>query len=111
MCLVPLWTNDERSTTGNKKGMPQLSLSQEPNYLINTTTESSGADAEKSESTCRVWNCRGRQGRQWQGEIDVIACTFGHMSIHHGEKFAKGSWPHTFGFFFILHQNSSKQHI
>lgn len=79
--------------------MPQLSLSQEPNYLINTTTESSGADAEKSESTCRAWNCRGRQGRQWQGERDVIACTFGHMSIHHGKVCKRELATQVWGFF------------
>lgn len=76
----------------------------EPSYLISTTTESSGADVEESESTCRVWDCRGRQGMQWQGEIDVIECTFGHMSIHHGEDFAKESWPHKIFFHSVPEQ-------
>lgn len=66
------------------------------------------ADAEESESTCRVWDCRGRQGRQWQGDvIDVIACTFGCMIIHHGKDFAKRSWPHKcFAFCAITAHNS-----
>lgn len=44
-CEAVTWTDDAKSTTGNKKGLPELSQPQEPTYLTSTTTETSGPDA------------------------------------------------------------------
>lgn len=93
MRLVIQWTDDVKSTTGNKKGLPELSQPQEPTYLTSTTALTSEADAQESEihSQSRGWQGKAEVATARQEMEEVIAHTFGHASIHHCEDFAKGS--------------------
>ena len=82
-----------KSTTGNKKGLPELSQPQESAYLTSTTTETSGADAWKSEIylQSRGWQAKAGEATAGEETEEMIARTFGQMRIHHHEGFAKGS--------------------